>query len=54
MVRIVRLNVYHDGWVIIVMNVQQLGLEKIVINVQMDIMGKIVEVHFLKITCWRS
>ena len=45
MVRIVRLNVYHDGWVIIVMNVQQHGLEKIVINVRMDIMGKIVEVH---------
>ena len=27
------------------MNVQQHGLEKIVINVRMDIMGKIVEVH---------
>ena len=47
--KIVALSVYHNGWVKIVMNVRQLGSEKIVTNVQLDIMGKIVEVYFLDI-----
>ena len=48
--KIVALSVYHNGWVKIVMNVRQLGSEKIVTNVQLDIMGKIVEVYFLDVT----
>ena len=48
MVKIAQQNVCHNGVVQVVLNVQLDTLGKIVPNVQLDTMVQIVEVHFLK------